>query len=102
MVRLNGTRSSEEDRRASQEGIASLDRGEGVPMEEVEIFKGLKNLDRDAAGKDAFADAAGRVQRRPGEEQGGIASASGSGRGTMNMRCLAGHIHGLRRFIAWA
>jgi len=51
-----------------------MDRGEGgVPVEEVEFFKRLKNFDRDAAGKDAFADAIGRVQRRPGEEQGGIA-----------------------------
>jgi len=64
---------SEEDRKAIQEGIASLDRGEGVPMEELEIFKRLKNHDRDAAGKDAFADAIARVQRRSGGEQGGIA-----------------------------
>ena len=51
-----------------------MDRGEGgVPVEEVEIFKRLKNFDRDAAGKDAFADAVGRVQRRSGDEQGDIA-----------------------------
>jgi hypothetical protein len=64
---------SEEDRKAIRERIASLDRGEAVPMEDLEIFKRLKNYDRAAAGKDAFADAVGRVQRRPGEEQGGIA-----------------------------
>src|SRR4030088_1877887 len=37
-----------------------------IPMEEPQIFKWLKSLDRDAAGKDAFADAVGRVQRRSG------------------------------------
>jgi hypothetical protein len=41
--------------------------------EEIEIFKRLENFDRDAAGNDAFSDAVGRVQRRSGEEQGGIA-----------------------------
>jgi hypothetical protein len=64
---------SEEDRKAIQEGIASLDRGEAVSMEDLEIFKRLKTFDRAAAGNDAFADAVSRVQRRPGEEQGGIA-----------------------------
>jgi len=35
-----------------------------------------RNHDRDAAGKDAFADAIGRVQRRPGEEQGALPTLS--------------------------
>ena len=64
---------SEEGRKAIQERIASIDHGEGVPTEEAQIFKWPQSLDQDAAGKDAFADAVGREQRRAGDEQGDMA-----------------------------
>jgi len=43
-----------------EERRKSIERGEGIPMEELEIFKMFKNRDRDAAGKDAFVDCGGK------------------------------------------
>ena len=63
---------TEEDRIAIEEGRKSLDRGEGIPMEEVMKKFGLENFDRDAAGKETFVDVISRVQKLSGEEQGDI------------------------------
>jgi hypothetical protein len=60
-------------RRAIEQGLKSLERGEGVPMEDVALFKSLAGYDRDAAGKEDFADAIERVKKLSGQEQGDIA-----------------------------
>jgi hypothetical protein len=64
---------SEEGSKAIQDRIASIGCGEDVLMEESKIFEWLKSLDPDAAGKDAFAAAVSRMQRRSSKEQGDIA-----------------------------
>ena len=51
-----------EERLAIDEGLKSIERGEGIPAEKVlKEFK-LDNYDRDAAGKEDFLDAISRVQ----------------------------------------
>jgi hypothetical protein len=64
---------TEEERLAIEEGRKSIERGEGIPMEEVKKKFGLENIDRDAIGKEDFDDAILRVQKLAGEEQGDIA-----------------------------
>jgi len=64
---------SEEDRRAIEEGLASLDRGEAIPMEDLEIFKHLKDYDHDSVGREDLADAVSRVKKLSGEQQRDVA-----------------------------
>ena len=64
---------TEEERLAIEEGRKSIERGEGIPMEEVMKKFGLDEYDRDAGGKDDLADAISRIQKLSGEEQGQIA-----------------------------
>lgn len=48
---------TEADRKAIEEGIKSIERGEGIPADEVMKKFGLEIFDRDAAGKESFVDA---------------------------------------------
>jgi hypothetical protein len=64
---------TEEERLAIEEGRKSIERGEGIPMEEVMKKFGLENYDRDAAGKKDLAEAVLRIEKLSGEEQGDIA-----------------------------
>jgi hypothetical protein len=64
---------SDADREAIEEGMRSLNDGKGIPMEEVEVFKRLKDFDHDAAGRNDFVDVVSRVNRLSGEEQGRVA-----------------------------
>ena len=64
---------TKEDRLAIEESRKSIERDEGIPMEEVFKKFNLEDYDRDAAGKEDFADAISRVQKLPGEEQGDVA-----------------------------
>jgi hypothetical protein len=66
---------TEEELNAIKEGLAELDAGRGIPAEEVwaKWDHLLKDYDRDAAGKADFEDAARRVRKLSGEEQGDVA-----------------------------
>jgi hypothetical protein len=64
---------TEEERQAIEEGRRSMERGEGIPMEEVFKEFNLADDDRDAGGKEAFEDAISRVRKLSGEEQGDVA-----------------------------
>jgi hypothetical protein len=64
---------TEEERQAIEEGRRSMERGEGIPMEEVFKKFNLADYDRDAAGKEDFEDAISRVRKLSGEEQGDVA-----------------------------
>jgi hypothetical protein len=67
---------SEADKRAIDEGLADIKAGRFITQEQFEEKYAhiLKDYDRDAAGKESFADAVSRVGRLPGEEQNDIAS----------------------------
>lgn len=62
---------SEKDRLAIEESLADIEAGRFITHEQLqeEFAHILKDYDADAAGKDAFADAASRVRLLPGEEQ---------------------------------
>jgi hypothetical protein len=64
---------TEEELQAIEEGRRSMERGEGIPMEEVFKKFNLEAYDRDAAGKEDFDDAISRVRELSGEEQGDVA-----------------------------
>lgn len=64
---------TEGERLAIEGGLKSMERREGIPMEEVMKKFGLENFDRNSAGKKYFIDAISRVQILSGEEQGDVA-----------------------------
>ena len=66
---------TEEELKAIEEGLAELDAGLGMPAEELwaKWDHLLKDYDRAVAGKADFEDAAGRVRKLSGEEQGDVA-----------------------------
>jgi hypothetical protein len=62
-----------EERDAVQEGLHSLERGEGIPVEEVMKSLGIHDYDRDTAGKEDLEEVLSQVRKLSGRDQGRIA-----------------------------
>ena len=61
------------ERDAIDEGLRSLERGEGISVEDVMKSLGIHDYDRDTAGKEDLEEVLSHIQKLSGEDQGAIA-----------------------------